>query len=251
MPGCLRMAGLTFLGRNESGYEEYRLVSPDLTLVLLPGDTFEMGSPDHEAGRQADEGPVHAVSLSPFLLSKYEVTQAQWVQVTGTNPSLFDSDTAPVDNVDWEECARFAASLGLQLPTEAQWEYACRAGTEGAFGGTGRLSEMGWYAENSPVRTQAVGSARANGFGLHDMHGNVWEWCRDSYDARFYERPEATQHDPVATEGRQRVLRGGSFASPAERCRAAVRRPMPAEASGSDPDIGFRPSIDLQDTTSP
>ena len=147
--------------------------------VSLPGGTFAMGSPEDEEGRYDVEGPVHDVTLSPFLIAKYEVSQAEWTRVMKENPSTFLGDDLPVENVSQEECRKFCVATGLALPPEAQWEYACRAGTSGPYGGTGAPDAMGWYGKNSGRVTHPVGEKRANDFGLYDMHGNVLEWCED------------------------------------------------------------------------
>ena len=130
------------LGRNEQGRPEYRHRQTGIVFVGLPGATFEMGSPKGEAYRQKSEGPVHKVTLSPFLIAKYELTQAEWKGVMGNNPSEPKGDTLPVKNVSWDDCQEFCKKSGLSLPTEAQWEYACRAGTSGPFAGTGNLDDM-------------------------------------------------------------------------------------------------------------
>jgi hypothetical protein len=142
-----QIAGFTFLGCNEQGYPEYTHDVTGIIFVRLPGGKFNMGSPADEPFRDVDEGPVHEVTLSPFLMGKHEVTQAQWKQVMGLNPSCFqvgqecadrlppdgNGDNLPVEQVSWDDCQEFEAKTGLTLPTEAQWEYACRAGTQTAF----------------------------------------------------------------------------------------------------------------------
>jgi transposase-like protein len=137
---------------------------------------------------QADEGPVHSVTLSPFLIGKYEVTQAEYEAVMGENPSWSSNlgNRNPVEQVSRDGIQVFEDRTGLSLPSEAQWEYACRAGQSGPYSGTGSLDDMGWYLENSERRTHRVGRKAANGFGLHDMHGNVSEWCEDVWDLDFY-----------------------------------------------------------------
>ncbi len=117
------------LGKNEQGYPEYQHRGTGIVFVGLPGGTFDMGSPETESGRQPDEGPVHKVTLSPFLIAKHEVSQTEWKKVMGVNPSKSKGDTLPVGQVSWEDCQEFCKKTGLSFPTEAQWEYACRAGT--------------------------------------------------------------------------------------------------------------------------
>ncbi len=225
----------TPLGKNAQGYEEFREERTGIVFVKLPGGKFQMGSPASEAERHDDEGPVHEVTLSPFLIAKYEVTQAQWKRVMGTSPSHFKGKDLPVEQVSWGECQEFCKKTGLSLPTEAQWEYACRAGTNTPFSfGATITSEQVNYNGKYPYggapkgldrrKTVAVGSLPANGFGLHDMHGNVWEWCEDVYDANFYGTPAAAGPDPVSTSGSgDRVDRGGSWSNSTGYCRSANR----------------------------
>ena len=206
---------------NAEGYNEYTHDVSGIRFVHLPGGEFEMGSPAEEAGRGSNEGPVHTVSLSPFLIAKYEVTQAEYAAVmTGhatlsVTPSLATGDDLPVEQVSWDDLHLgdgFLERTELVLPSEAQWEYACRAGTSGPFAGTGNLDDMGWYNVNSGRLPHDVGTKQANDFGLHDMHGNVFEWCRDVYDGAFYGSDFAYGPDPSSTGGSVlRVSRGGFF----------------------------------------
>ena len=219
------------LGRNAQGYAEYQHRETGIVFVRLPGGTFEMGSPETESDRGETEGPVHTVRLSPFLIAKYEVSQAEWKKFMEANPSKFKGDALPVELVLWEDCKEFCAKTGLSLPTEAQWEYACRAGKAGPFAGTGKLDDMGWYRKNGGSRPHPVGEKQPNDFGLHDMHGNVLEWCEDVGDPAFYSKPEAAGPDPLCTSGSdRRILRGGSYVFSAELCRSAFRlRLLPIE----------------------
>ena len=218
-----------------------------------------MGSPDTEEGRSSNEGPVHTVTLSPFLIAKYEVTQAEYEAVmagntAGLNPTPSDNygnapldPQRPVEQVsfnDLQDADGFLARTDLSLPSEAQWEYACRAGQAGPFSGTGVLDDMGWQGQNAEGSHHPVGTKQANQFGLFDMHGNVYEWCEDFYNADFYNTDAATELDPVATSGSGfRVLRGGSFNSPAAYCRSAVRsKNLPGSRIYR---FGFRPARPL------
>ncbi len=216
--------------------------------VLVEPGTFEMGSPADEPGRSADEGPVHAVTLSqPFYLGKYEVTQEQWQAVMGRNPSGFSNcgRTCPVEQVSWNAVEGFIEELNrregvevYRLPTEAEWEYAARGGTQTAYhfgNAANRLGQYGWYADNSGGRSHPVGQKRPNTFGLYDMHGNVWEWVADWSGA--YPRGAVT--DPRGpSSGAARVIRGGSWYSYARLCRAANRNwNAPGSRHGS---LGFR-----------
>ncbi|QDV91080.1 Serine/threonine-protein kinase pkn1 [Phycisphaerae bacterium RAS2] len=193
-----------------------------LDLVLIPAGEFMMGSPDDEEDRDSDEGPQHRVRISkPFYMGKYEVTQAQWQAIMGSNPSRFKGDgTLPVDSVSWEDCQAFCKKLSsrsgkeVRLPSEAEWEYACRAGTTTRFcfgDSDSSLGSYAWYDENSDNKTHSVGGKRANAWGLHDMHGNVWEWCEDTHHDNYTGAP--TDGRAWTTGGKQtsRVLRGGSW----------------------------------------
>ena len=209
---------------------------PDLNIELqwIEAGSFTMGSPGTEANRGSDE-TSHRVTLSRgYWLGKTEVTQGQWEAVMGSNPSAFKQvgKSAPVEQVSWEDAMEFCRVLTTRekgagrmpegyeytLPTEAQWEYGCRAGTSGAYAGD--LGSMGWYDANSGKTTHPVSEKRANGWGLYDMHGNVWEWCRDWYGD--YSTGAVT--DPTGPpSGSIRVYRGGSCLNSASYCRSANR----------------------------
>ena len=210
--------------------------SLSMKLVLIPAGEFMMGSPKREDGRASDEQQHRVRITQPFYLGAREVTQAQYQKVMGTNPSHFKDAQNPVENVCWGDAMRFcyklselpeeqAASRVYRLPTEAEWEYACRAGstTTWAFGNeeTG-LGEYAWYGSNSQGHTHPVGEKKANMLGLYDMYGNVWEWCGDWYDPSYYlNSPPADPTGPMA--GSIRVYRGGSWSYPAAGCRSAYR----------------------------
>ncbi len=186
-----------------------------------------------------DEGPVHEVTLSAFLIAKHEVTQGQWKKLMGTTPSFNKGDELPVENVSWDDVKKFEERSGLALPTEAQWEYACRAGNTTPIAGTGKCDDMGWYLENAQRTTHAIGKKAPNGFGLHDMHGNVEEWCEDVFDKTFYGKPEAPGPDPIcASESGLRIIRGGSWGHSASYCHSASREGIhPSYRNGT---LGFR-----------
>lgn len=233
------------------------LTIPDLALDLIwvaPG-TFQMGSGDGHS----DERPVRRVTHSRgFWLGKTEVTQAQWQAVMGGNPSGFKGDDLPVENVSYEDALAFCRKLTEReraagrlpdgyvytLPTEAQWEYACRAGTTGNY--AGELDAMAWYGENSSGRTHPVGRKQANAWGLYDMHGNVWEWCLDRRGP--YTISSAT--DPQGADaGSFRVNRGGGWSSIADHCRSA-NRDWDSPGLG-DPVLGFRLALSFRELQQP
>lgn len=204
-----------------------------MKLTYIPAGEFMMGSPAGEPDRYGDE-QQHRVRLTqPFFMATTEVTQAQWRAVMGNNPSHFKGDNLPVENVSWDDAMAFCAALSkkegkmYRLPTEAQWEYACRAGTTTAYStgnGLEALKRAGWGSYDgefgSAKSTKAVGSFRANAWGLYDMHGNVLEWCSDWYGGY----PNGNATDPTGMpNGDSRVLRGGSWFHNPDLCRAAYR----------------------------
>ncbi len=218
----------------------------EMEMIYCPPGEFMMGSPATERGRGDDE-TQHCVRLTKgFWLGKYPVTQQQWQSVMGTNPSKFKGHDLPVETVSWNDCQEFITRIGCgaRLPTEAEWEYACRAGTIGKFGGSGILKELGWYFGNSwryesvwfeeysffgkkfkearvkKRQTQPVGKKEPNAWGLYDMHGNIWEWCMDWYGD--YTAGKAV--DPKGEVlGGLRVLRGGCWNYKADDCRSSCR----------------------------
>ena len=230
----------------------------NLEMVLIPAGTFMMGSQESEAGRYSDE-TQHEVTISkPFYMGKYPVTQAQWQQVMGNNPSRFKGDKLlPVENVSWDDAQAFCLELKVTtqarfgIPTEAQWEYACRAGTTTPFhfgnelNGTqancdgtapyGTAMAGVWLEKPTPV-----GKYPGNAWGLHDMHGNVWEWCSDWYG----EYLTGSVTDPTGPEsGSNRVNRGGCWYFVAAFCRSAFRYRF--EPSIRDNNLGFRLVLSL------
>jgi formylglycine-generating enzyme required for sulfatase activity len=236
------------LGVNAQGYPEYRHRQTGIVMVRLPGGKFWMGAqakdpngPNCDPDSSEDEGPVHEVALSPFLLAKHEVTQVVWKRVMGDDPSDDKGDALPVERVSWEACQAFCARTGSTLPTEAQWEYACRAATAGPRAGTGRVDDAAWYAGNSGDEPHPVGTKLPNGFGLHDLQGNADEWCLDVYDEEYYRRPEGAGPDPCSLQGSEnRILRGGSYYRPVEGCRASFRGSYLPERE--EVGLGFRPA---------
>ncbi|MGI9104727.1 MAG: SUMF1/EgtB/PvdO family nonheme iron enzyme [Pyrinomonadaceae bacterium] len=253
--GAARPAGRPQQMVNRAGVE----------LVWIPAGSFMMGS---ENGG-SDEKPVHRVTISEgFYMGKYEVTQAQWQQVMGNNPSNFKDDNLPVEKVSWDDAVSFLAKLNAQndgytyrLPSEAEWEYAARAGTTGDYAGD--LDSMAWYGNNSGRarldaaeifrtdsanyykritenggQTHAVGSKLPNTFGLFDMHGNVWEWCQDWYHDSYAGAPTDGSAWLSGGEQKYRVLRGGSWLNNAFILRSAFR--LRYAPDGRSYHVGFR-----------
>jgi formylglycine-generating enzyme required for sulfatase activity len=221
-----------------------------MRLMLLPAGQFKMGSPDAEEGRGEDEGPVRLVTLSkPFYIAVTEVTQDQYEAVMSDNPSTFEGGANPVEEVSWEKAVAFCEKLSsisgktFRLPTEAEWEYACRAGTRTAYCRGDRqedLMKVGWFCFDATVvkTTRPAASLQANPWGLYDMHGNIWEWCSDWYAEDYY-AARNNQLDPIGpTTGTERILRGGSWSDDPEDCRSAYRESQPPDYA--DDDIGFR-----------
>ena len=201
-----------------------------IRLVWIPPGEFEMGSPPGEAGRQIDER-LHRVRLTRgFWLGATEVTQGQWTRIMGRNPSRFSrcGPDCPVENVRWYDVRDFLARLnarsrgGFRLPTEAEWEYACRAGSPAPYStGSALPPAAARFDRRSPVR---VGSFAPNEWGLFDVHGNVWEWCADWYGPYAGSEPREPVLDPQGPpRGEKRVIRGGSFFFGADSCRCALR----------------------------
>ncbi|QQS49444.1 MAG: formylglycine-generating enzyme family protein [Acidobacteriota bacterium] len=242
-------------------------LSPEahLDMVQIEGGKFMMGSPENEADRFGDEGPQHEVNVPDFFIGKYAVTQAQWKVVAGwekveielkPDPSNFKGENRPVENISWDEakefCKRLAKKTGREyrLPTEAEWEYACRAGTDTpfAFGETITPDYVN-YDGNNPyakapkgiwrMETVDVGSLGvANGWGLYDMHGNVWEWCEDLWHGNYEGAPRDGSAWLSGGDSSMRVVRGGSFGNDAWYCRSAYRLDFVPDYRGHD--LGFR-----------
>jgi formylglycine-generating enzyme required for sulfatase activity len=231
-----------------SGYHEKLAENIAITMIQIPAGEFQMGSPDKEAGRESCEGPQHQVKLRSFFMGQIPVTQAQWQVVVGwpkqqmnlkDQPSHFKGANRPVEQVSWEEAVEFCRRLSVRtgreysLPSEAQWEYACRAGTTTPFSfGETLTPELVNYNGNITYasgstgvyrqQTTEVGSFSANGWGLHDMHGNVWEWCLDPWHGS-YEGAPADGSAWMAGGGPRKLLRGGSWSLRPADCRSAFR----------------------------
>ena len=191
-------------------------------MVWIPGGSFGMGSPEGEGA--ADEHPQHTVIVKGFYLDKTEVTQTEYEHVMGQNPSYFkDCPNCPVENVSWEGANEYCKKVGKRLPTEAEWEYAAKGGTQTKYyWGNEFDSNYAWYDKNSTHKTHPIAQKMANPFGLADMSGNVWEWCADWYDATYYRKNIADNpHGPDT--GESRVLRGGSWGYGSYSLRCACR----------------------------
>ena len=211
-----------------------------LEMVEIPGGTFIMGSPENEAGRDSDEGPQHQVTVPAFFMGKYELTQAQYQAIMGSNPSAFKGNNRPVERVTWNDAVTFCGKLSqktqkyYRLPSEAEWEYACRAGTTTPFYfGESITPELVNYNGNYPYasapkgqdrqQTTDVGSFPPNAFGLYDMHGNVWEWCEDDWHENYINGPTDGSAWNSRSDSNDKIIRGGSWLYLAEFCRAAYR----------------------------
>ena len=209
-----------------------------MEFVLIPSGSFMMGADQESEPADSDEAPRHPVTISKaFYLGKFEVTQSQWVAVMGDNPSEFKGDNMPVGGISWDDAQSFLQKLNqmegtdkYRLPTEAEWEYAARAGTESTYffgNDTADLVDYAWYDDNSDEISHPVGQKRANPWGLFDMCGNVTEWVQDWY-AQAYPPGQVT--DPRGEEfGRYRVMRGGCWSYPAWYCRASDRACAPPD----------------------
>ena len=212
-----------------------------LEMVEIPAGSFKMGSPSGEKGRDADEGPQHTVNVPAFLMGRFDVTQEQYQQVMGSNPSNFKGTKRPVEKVSWNNAVEFCKKLGqktgreYRLPSEAEWEYACRAGTTTPFyfGDTITIDLANYngnytYASapkgKDRLQTTDVGSFPPNAFGLYDMHGNVWEWCQDTYHNDYNRAPtNGSAWIDNDNNNDYRLLRGGSWDHYPEYCRSAFR----------------------------
>ncbi len=213
-----------------------------MKLVYVPSGCFQMGSPESEQGRDDDE-KLHEICVDGFWMGKTEVTQGQWKKVMGSNPAKFQKgDDYPVEQVSWDDAQDFIKKLNgkagrkYRLPTEAEWEYACRGNSPGTYCGGNDVNAVAWYDKNnSNDSTHPVGEKKGNAFGLHDMSGNVWEWCADWYGE--YE-PNKKENPRGASSGSDRVIRGGSWNNSPDVVRTASRhRFMPDNRSQ---ELGFR-----------
>jgi formylglycine-generating enzyme required for sulfatase activity len=252
LTGAFLLGGVFALGAETPPQwgKPFTVPSPSLTLVPVSAGTFMMGSPVSEYGHREDE-TAHPVTLTkPFWLGRTPVTQAQYEAVMGNNPARFKGPDFPVETVSWEEAMTFCRKLTEReraagrlpegfvytLPTEAQREYACRAGTGGRY--AGELDAIAWYSGNSDEQAHAVGQKQPNAWGLFDMQGNVWEWCLDWYG----DYPDGKATDPTGpAKGDGRVYRGGAWFHSGDLCRSAYRYKLAPTDRGSL--LGFRVAL--------
>jgi formylglycine-generating enzyme required for sulfatase activity len=225
-----------------------RDLGTQMEMVLIPPGTFQMGcTASNQYGCYFHENPTHSVTLTQaFYMGRCEVTQGQWVAKMGSNPSYFqgysDSANRPVEQVRWDTIQGYLSATDMRLPSEAEWEYACRAGTTSAFNNgssdDATVGSIAWYSSNSGNQTHAVGGKAANALGLYDMSGNVWEWVNDWYDGSYYSvSPSTNPLGPVS--GTYRVLRGGSWNWSTDYVRSSYRYAGPLPA-GPNSYVGFR-----------
>jgi len=280
LTALISLAGCRTPSAPVTGKDEIDLLLNDENYVKINPGEFLMGSPAKPGrpGAAADdlesrERPQHrALITKPFEMGKYEVTQEQWQAVIGANPSSFKGPKMPVTNISWNDAQEFINRLQThdgrytyRLPTEAEWEYACRAGSTGNFSGeelkapekpkdrnkatkrsepmatddeyAKNLKAMGWYDANAFNHPHPAGQLQPNAWGLYDMHGNVREWCQDWYDSNYYKTSPA-EDPPGPPSGAMKVNRGGSWQTPASMCRSAARSyDLPSERNSL---IGFR-----------
>lgn len=253
------LLGLSLIANSLFGQETLTIKEIGLELVKCPAGSFMMGSPEEELGRYNNETQHKVTITKPFYIGKYEVTQKEYEAVMGENPSSCKDKNNPVECVRWEEAIEFCEKLNkkfsasipsgfkFDLPTEAHWEYACRAGTSAALNNGKNLTtedyhlcpnldEVAWYIANPYDFPNNVGKKKPNAWGIYDMHGNVWEWCKDLYE----EYPKDEAIDPIgATSGSSHVIRGGSWCLEAKNCRSACRY----NALNRSYDTGFRVAL--------
>jgi formylglycine-generating enzyme required for sulfatase activity len=226
-----------------------------LEMIAIPGGTFWMGSPANEAERGDNESPQHQVTVPSFFMGKYPLTQAQYQAIMGKNTAYFKGNNRPVENVSWDDAVRFCQKLSqrtgknYRLPSEAEWEYACRAGTKTPFSfgdniTTDLVNYNGTYPYKSAPKgkyreqTTDVGTFPPNPFGLYDMHGNVWEWCEDDWHENYIDAPTDGSAWNSQSGSNTKLLRGGSWNYYAGYCRSASRFRLSRDFRYND--CGFR-----------
>ncbi len=226
-----------------------------LKMVSLPAGQFLMGSPDSDPDARDNEKPPHQVQVNGFAIGKYSVTQAQYEAVMGKNPSHFKNNSwlknnlqNPVEQVSWNDAQAFCQKLSqitgktYRLPTEAEWEYACRAGTTTRYyfgDDASQLGDYAWYIANSQSKTHPVGQKKPNAWGLYDMSGNVWEWCEDDWHDNYIGAPTDGSAWINNNDNDYRIRRGGSWYYDPNNCRSAYRSNYNRRGL-TDDDFGFR-----------
>ncbi|WMW23028.1 formylglycine-generating enzyme family protein [Methanolobus mangrovi] len=240
------------LKSEESGFPDTYTNSLGMEFILIPAGKFEMGSPDDETNWYKNERPVHEVSIGEaFYIGKFLVTQEQWTEVVGSNPSKFVGNASPVDRVSWDAAQDFIKKLSekegtgkYRLPSEAEWEYACRAGTATRYSFGDNDSELDeyCYCGNLDIGSHPVGQKKPNPWGLYDMHGNLWEWMQDMYHDSYEDAPAdgSPREDADVSSKIMRVLRGGSWQTSAAGCRSASRYCYPPIARRNSSRVGLR-----------
>jgi len=211
-------------------------------MVYVEGGTFMMGSSNYD-----DELPIHEVTLDSFYIGKYEITQKEWFQVMGSNPSEFKGDTLPVENVSWEDIQIFIQKLNdiskleYRLPTEAEWEFAARGGNKSKgflYSGSNTLDSVGYFDGNSENKTHPIGSKLPNELGIYDMSGNVWEWCSDWHDNDYTSSASKGKNPKGVATGNYRILRGGSWYN--NEFESSVTKRSASDPARKDSNYGFR-----------
>jgi formylglycine-generating enzyme required for sulfatase activity len=227
-----------------------------ISLVHIFGGKFTMGAPDDEIGRNSTEGPLHEVHVNAFHIAQYPITNEQYARFLEAvadsqeplfwNDAAFNQPTQPVVGVSWEDARAYCAWAGLRLPSEAEWEFACRAGTTSRFwsgDADDDLSRVGWYDKNSDLRLHTVGEKEPNPLGLFDMHGNVWEWVEDDWLGNYSNAPSEGSRSAQVERSAVRVYRGGAFNTNAASCRSASRGYWYPGMRNNN--LGFRPATSI------
>ena len=231
-----KLAGENICFKVEANSGRFTVNGVSFEMVRVEGGTFRMGATSEQGSdAHSDEKPVHSVTLSSYYIGKTEVTQALWQAVMGSNPSFYKGADRPVEYVSWNDCQEFIQKLNsltgrnFRLPTEAEWEFACRGGNNSRgykYSGSNVIDNVAWYWDNSGGKTHPVGTKAPNELGIYDMSGNVWEWCADWY-ANYTSNSQTNPKGPQS--GSRRVGRGGSWNYSARYCRSSIRvRNFPA-----------------------
>jgi formylglycine-generating enzyme required for sulfatase activity len=263
LSGCATLSLLIATAIDATAAPKTVTTKTGIKMAIIPAGTFIMGS---EKGRP-DEKPVHKVKVNSFYMDVYEVTQKSFIAIRGSNPSKFKDKKGSVERIRWTDAVRYCnarskadglepcydiktwkcdfSKNGYRLPTEAEWEYACRGGNEGELffsGGIAILGRYAWFRKNSREKVHPVGKKRPNAYGLYDMYGNVLEWCNDNYSKDYY-AASAVDNPRGPLKSKKKVLRGGSWATRGKYCRNATRNsdaPTTADICQGYDTYGFR-----------